>query len=135
VTAAELLRWLDKAATAGPWVCRNDAIYADHIRHDAGRETLPRWVAQASKMSDPEHTYAEVFATARLIATTRNLLPLLAGLVEAAVAFDAADAAVRAKQDEADLDLLRRCEPEWFANRDALKSAIAALEAAAKEGV
>lgn len=66
---------------------------------------------------------------------TRNLLPLLAGLVEAAVAFDAADAAVRAKQDEADLDLLRRCEPEWFANRDALKSAIAALEAAAAKEV
>lgn len=68
--------------------------------------------------------------------TIDRLLPLLAGLAEAAVAFDAADAAVRAKQDEADLDLLRRCEPGWFANRDALKSAIAALEAAAaKEGV
>lgn len=84
MTAAELLRGLDKAATAGPWVCRNAAIYADHIRHDAGRETLPRWVAQASKMSDPAHTYAEVFATARLIATTRNLLKPLALFLETA---------------------------------------------------
>jgi hypothetical protein len=128
VTAAELLRWLDKAATAGPWVCRNDAIYADHIRHDAGRETLPRWVAQASKMSDPEHTYAEVFATARLIATTRNLLPLLAGLVEA----------VGAQQDAVESDKMEDTgaisEPVWRAMM-AVRGAWQALNAAAAKEV
>lgn len=53
-------------------------------------------------MSDPEHTYAEVCATARLIATTRNLLPLIARLVEA---FE--DYADPEKEDDVDANYQR----------------------------
>lgn len=128
--AAALLRRLDAEATGAPWV--SDSPGAEDADVRTGDDML-------IVCERPRPTYDGHFAwvaNARSICTTRNLLEHLAVLVEAAASFDAADAAVRAKQDEADLDLMRRCEPEWFANRDALKSALASLEAAAaKEGV
>lgn len=90
--AAELLRWLDEEATAGPWHWVDQGTDEPSapgdgcasLRTVAETESafgywLPKWILDAESMNEDW----KADANRALIATTRNLLPLLAGLVEA----------------------------------------------------
>lgn len=90
--AAELLRGLDKAATAGPWHWVDQGTDEPSAPGDdcASLRTVaetesafgyrsPKWILDAESMNEDW----KADANRALIATTRNLLPLLAGLVEA----------------------------------------------------
>ena len=130
MTAAELLRGLDRAATAGPWHWVDQdtdkpsapgddraslrTVAESDRKHGFLGSALPDWILDAEGMN--ENWKAD--ANRALIATTRNLLPLLAGLVEA----------VAAMGDPGTLGIYAACVR--------INEALAALEAAAaKEGV
>lgn len=94
--AAELLRGLDKAATAGPWHWVDQGTDEPSAPGDdcASLRTVaetesafgywsPKWILDAESMNEDW----KADANRALIATTRNLLPLLAGLVEACGAY------------------------------------------------
>lgn len=124
MTAAELLRGLDKAATAGPW------DYETHRRGDG----LIHQIAPVKNALGQLDWSREVACTAdgneanaRLIATTRNLLPLLAGLVEAVGRHEALMGMARRPGKQATMEAIMEA-------RGGISAAYAALEAAAKEG-
>lgn len=131
--AAELLRGLDKAATAGPWHWVDQGTDEPSAPGDgcASLRTVaetesafgywsPKWILDAESMNEDW----KADANRALIATTRNLLPLLAGLVEE----------VGAQQDALESDKLEDTgaisEPVWRAMM-AVRSAWRALNAAA----
>ena len=81
MSAAELLRGLDKAATAPRWEVEDngDGYITGHIAAEAHRY-CGNTVGRRDSVCAPD---SMTTADAPCIATTRNLLPLLAGLVEA----------------------------------------------------
>lgn len=76
MTAAALLRRLDAEATGKPWTVESGY-------HDCADGAYWRVEPVGADIQAPRSEGAGPEANARAICTTRNLLPLLAGLVEA----------------------------------------------------
>lgn len=90
MSAAELLRGLDRDATAGPWAWDNRGYKCDDIQVGVAASLDGKLLSgplsddvEGIVYVEPVATSVERVTDARLVVTTRNLLPLLAGLVEA----------------------------------------------------
>lgn len=118
MTAAELLRRLDAEATGGPWI-------VDGLRDGYVTGVDCNVCDQPGPAYDGYRAWP---ANARAICTTRNLLPLLAGLVEAVGRHEALMGMARRHGKQATMEAIMEA-------RGGISAAYAALEAAAKEGV
>ena len=81
MSAAELLRGLDRAATAGEFFVGPNVMFAPHA--DVGEIIVEGGAFGYIVIARMNARFNGDNGNARCFATTRNLLPLLAGLVEA----------------------------------------------------